>query len=355
MGYFARGVVLSMLTSCASPLATPPAARATLRAAHVPPRGEPGSRSWQPPAYARLESFTEREVQVGANPALPGVLTLPKSGAPVPAIVLIHGSGPNDADESIGAIKVFKDLAWGLASRGIAVLRYVKRSKQSPSGVITQKEEVFDGAHAAIELLRVARGIDAQRLFIVGHSEGGALAPRIARENMPLAGIAVLAGPARQIQDSLLAQLHYLANASGQPAEFAALVADAERFKREVEDPELTRDREIALPGGGTMTGAYFLDQRGYDPIGVARSFSGAILVLHGERDYQVTTDEYRAWENGLGHDARASCKSYPALNHAFVAGTGPSRPSEYRKPGHVEEAVIEDLAAWIRRGALAP
>lgn len=308
---------------------------------------------WAAPPYANPATFTERSVQVGASPALPGVLTLPKSDAPVPAVVLVHGSGPNDADESIGGAKVFKDLAWGLGSRGIAVLRYVKRSQQSPLGIITQKEEVFDGARAAIELLRATPGVDVKRLFIVGHSEGGALAPRIARDNPPIAGIVVLSGPARPAQDEILAQLHYLAGVSGDAARFAQPIADAERFKRVVEDPKLAREQEIAVLGGGTLTGAYFLDQRGYDPIQVARAFTGSVLVLHGERDYQVPNEDFRAWSNGLDKRARAASRSYPTLNHLFVSGSGPSAPAEYQHPGHVDAAVIEDLSSWILRGAL--
>src|SRR5262249_54923175 len=90
---------------------------------------------WQPPPYASPDRFVERAVSVGTAPALPGMLTLPKGTGPFPAVVLVHGSGPNDADESIGGAKPFKDLAWGLASQGVAVLRYVKRTRHAPLGV----------------------------------------------------------------------------------------------------------------------------------------------------------------------------------------------------------------------------
>src|SRR5262249_34016694 len=149
--------------------------------------------AWTPAAYAKPDSFVEVPVQVGSAPALPGFLSLPKGAGPFPVVVLVHGSGPQDADETIGPNKPFKDLALGLARRGIAVLRYAKRSRVEPAGVVTVKEEVLDGAHAAIELARASKGIDPGRVVVLGHSEGGYLAPRIAKENPTVAGIILLA------------------------------------------------------------------------------------------------------------------------------------------------------------------
>jgi pimeloyl-ACP methyl ester carboxylesterase len=219
---------------------------------------------WEAPSYARPEAFEERSVTVGSAPALPGTLTVPKAAELVPGVVLVHGSGPSDEDESVGGVKVFKDLAWGLATRNIAVLRYVKRSRQSPAGVLTQKEEVLDAAHAAIHLLSTTPGIDPKRIFVLGHSQGGGLAPRIAHDNPTLAGIVVLAGPTHSIQDSLLTQLEYFRSTGGDSPELSAMIDAAQRFKSSVEDPHLTAAQEISLPTGGTLKGAYFLDARGY-------------------------------------------------------------------------------------------
>ena len=161
------------------------------------------AKNWQPPDYAKADAFEEASVTVGS---LPGTLTIPKDGRACPAVVLVHGSGPNDRDETIGPNKPFKDLAWGLASRGIVVLRYDKRTKVNPVGIRTQKEEVDHAAHAAIALLRGRPEVDPARVALLGHSQGGYLAPRIAREDPAIRRLVILAGPTRPLEDSILAQ-----------------------------------------------------------------------------------------------------------------------------------------------------
>jgi hypothetical protein len=311
---------------------------------------------WAPPAYARADAFSEREVSVGTSPALPGTLSLPRGGdggptsTGVPAVVLVHGSGPSDRDQSVGGVKVFKDFAQGLASRGIAVLRYEKRSRHSPAGVVTEKEEVLDGAHDAIELLRHTPGIDPKRIFIVGHSQGGNLAPRIAKENPGLAGVVILAGNARPLQDLLIDQYSYFATLHPEKPDLAKKVEEARAFKQRVESPTLRAEDDPRPPTGGGMTGAYFLFQRGYDPVATVRGLHLPALILQGERDYQVTAKDLEAWKKGLAGAPGVTIRAYPGLNHLFVVGSGTPRPEEYEQPGHVDEAVVGDVAAWILR-----
>jgi len=312
---------------------------------------QPAAVAWSAPPYATPSAFEERAVNVGTAPQLPGVLTLPKGVGPVPAIVLVHGSGPNDKDESIGGVKVFKDLAWGLASRGIAVLRYVKRSRQAPTGITTQKDEVLDAAHDAVELLRNTAGIDANRIFVLGHSQGGYLAPRIAAGNPSLAGVVILAGSTRSLEDTLIDQFTYFASLDPKNAAVCAMLEAARKLKQVVEDPNLRADQDVPFPTGGSAKGAYFLDVRGYDPGNAARDLSCRLLVLQGERDYQVTMKDFDGWKRALTSKKDATLKTYPSLNHLFVSGSGTPTPSEYERPGHVEKAVIDDIAGWITPG----
>jgi dienelactone hydrolase len=309
--------------------------------------------AWQPPPYADSSTFEEKDVTIGTAPALPGTWATPKGAKPYPAVILVHGSGPNDRDESIGALKVFKDLAYGLASHGVAVLRYEKRTRVDPAGVRTQKEEVEDPAHAAVAFVASQPDVDKKRIVLVGHSQGGYLAPRIAKSDPAIRGVVLLAGSTRPLEDSLVAQLRYLASA--QPADgMAETIADAERFRKDAQRPNLKPDDDVGLPsmlGRASIPGAYFLDVRGYHPEKVAAQLPIPLLVLQGERDYQVTmADDFAAWKAGLGKKTNATFKTYPALNHAFTAGTGPSLPADYMKPAHVDDKVIVDIADWVTK-----
>lgn len=306
--------------------------------------------TWQPPPYAKPDAFEERAVQIGTSPALPGTLTVPKGATSFPVVVLVHGSGPNDRDETIGALKVFKDLAFGLASRGVAVLRYDKRTRVDPSSPVrTQKDEVEDSAHAAVALVRTQAGVDASRVVLLGHSQGGYLAPRIAKADPAIKGLVVLAGSTRALEDSLVAQLSYLATLDPNDAKLADAVEQAKHFKAAVENPALKPDDPVQVPFTSPIPGSYFLDVRDYHPEKVAASLRIPMLVLQGERDYQVTVaDDFAAWKAALGHKKNATLRTYPGLNHAFATGDGPPSPADYAKPGHVDQKVVDDIANWV-------
>ena len=316
----------------------------------VPPQ-QPGSQApeYAPPPYVRREAFQEREVAVGSGEwALPGTLAVPVGSGPFPAVVLVHGSGPNDRDESVGAEKPFRDLAWGLASRGIAVLRYEKRTRQHGSKLaavkdFTVQQETVDDALAAADLLRHTQGIDPKRVFVLGHSLGAMMAPRIGQRDPRLAGLIVMAGATRPLEDIILEQVSYLAGADG-------TVSDAEKGQIESLRAEVAKVKALKPGDAGVALGApasYWLDLRGYDPAAAAKSLKQPLLILQGGRDYQVTPDSLEAWRKAV---PGATFKTYPKLNHLFIEGEGKSLPQEYEKPGHVAEEVIADLAAWIKR-----
>jgi len=315
----------------------------------VPP-SSPASAEYTPPAYVNKEAFREREVTVGSGDwALPGTLAMPVGKGPFPAVVLVHGSGPNDRDETVEAAKPFRDLAWGLASRGIAVLRYEKRTRQHGSKLaslpdFTVRQETVDDAVAAAALLRGTEGINPARVYVLGHSLGAMLVPRIGQQDPKIAGFIVMAGAAKPLEDVILEQVTYLAGLDG-------TVSDAE--KQQIEGLRQEVDKVKALQPGatGAVLGApasYWLDLRGYNPPETAKALGRPLLVLQGERDYQVTLDNFEAWKKALAGRKDVTFKSYPRLNHLFIEGEGQSGPSEYGKPGHVAEAVVADVARWI-------
>jgi dienelactone hydrolase len=257
--------------------------------------------------------------------------------------VLVHGSGPNDRDETIFATKVFKDLAEGLASHGIAVLRYEKRTKLYGARVagmqnFTVDDETVTDAARALALLRTQKEVNPQRVYMLGHSLGGYVSPRIAEEDGKLAGIVVLAGNARPIEDLIVEQAEYL----GMPAkQLEGLKAQAARVKA-LESADADAPKVMGMPV------SYLLDLKGYDPVAAAKKLTVPMLFLQGERDFQVTTKDLALWKTGLAGRKDVTFKTYPALNHLFVAGEGKSTEAEYRKPGHVAPEVIDDIAKWM-------
>ena len=314
--------------------------------------GHPPASDWHPPAYSKPGWFSERTMTVGTGDwKLPGTLTVPRSQTPVPGVILIHGSGPEDQDETILGNKPFRDLAEGLASQGIAVLRYEKRTKEYGAKMmqmrnLTVQDETIEDAVAAAKALRAQPGIDPKRVFLLGHSLGGYLIPMMLFQVPDAAGGIVLAGTARPLEDVMLDQFEYLGSLPGadtpearkQLEEARKLVASIKALQRGHED-------------GPAVFGAwphYWLDLQGYDPAARAAKLNRPLLILQGERDYQVTMKDFSIWKAALGGRSNVTLKSYPALNHLFVEGAGKSTPGEYMTPGHVSGEAIGDIARWI-------
>lgn len=326
--------------------------------ASLVPQPAPATSPYNPPAYVHTAAFHDVEVTVGSGEwALPGTLSWPEGAGPFPAVVLVHGSGPQDRDETIGPSKPFRDLAWGLASQGIAALRYEKRTKVHAARFtpemlarLTIQEEVVDDALSAVQLLRQTPGIDPDNLYVLGHSLGATVAPLIGQQAPSTAGLIVMAGLTRRLEDTILDQITYVYSLSGSMSD--GQKAELERLKEKVarvKDPGLSdqvpaEDLPLGIPP------AYWLALREYHPAKVAASLAMRIFVLQGGRDYQVTAEgDLPAWQKALGEKSNATLKLYPKLSHMFTAGEGPSTPQEFLVEGHVSEEVIQDIARWIR------
>lgn len=304
------------------------------------------------PAVSADAPFEEREFSVGTGErALPGTLAMPKGRDRFPAVVLVHGSGPHDRDETIGPNRPFLDIARGLAAQGIAVLRYDKRTKaraQDFAGrAYTIDEETTADAVAAVAALRKADRIDPQRVFVLGHSQGGMLAPRIARQSGDVAGIVLLAAPARPLLDILVEQNQRLAvldDGRTSDAERAAI----DKLKAQVaaarNDPAAKAD---ALPLG--LPASYWRSTDTVDPVAEAKQADVPMLVLQGARDIQVVDADWQRWKGGFHGNPKVAFKLYDTLNHLGIAGEGEGSLAEYGTPGKVDAQLIADVAAWIQ------
>jgi dienelactone hydrolase len=304
------------------------------------------------PAVAGDAAFGESEVLVGEGErALPGTLAMPKGDGPFPAVVLVHGSGPQDRDETIGANKPFLDLARGLAAQGIAVLRYEKRTKARPQdfagGNFGVDDETTNDAVLAVAALRNTPGIDPARVFVLGHSQGGMMAPRIAAVSSHVAGLVLLAAPSRPLLDIVVEQNRRLAVLDD------GKTSDAERaaIQALVEQVRITRDPNTD-PSTKTVLGqpvGYWHSVDRVEPVVEAARVALPMLVLQGARDIQVVDADWQHWRGAFHDDPKVAFRLYETLNHLGIAGEGEGSLAEYRKPGHVDAQLIDDTAAWIK------
>jgi dienelactone hydrolase len=320
----------------------------------LPGADEPETTAVAP--YVRTNAFHEQAFTVGSGDwRLPGTLSvpIPSPSEGSPAVVLVHGSGPNDRDQTVAALKPFRDLAWGLATRGISVLRYEKRTKEystryaSKKLTITPQEETIDDALTAVKQLRGTKGIDPKRVFVLGSSLGGTLAPRIGHADPAIAGLIILAGATRPLEDLMVEQTQYLMSLNGQPSkteqeQLRSVESAAARIKKLTPADESSSNILLGAPA------TYWLDLRAHDPVKEAKTLHQPLLILQGDRDYQVTQADFERWKQGLAGSSAVTLKLFPGLNHLFVSGEGKPNPQEYEKPGHVAAIVVADIANWI-------
>ncbi|MES2305937.1 MAG: alpha/beta fold hydrolase [Gemmatimonadota bacterium] len=298
----------------------------------------------------------ERAVTIPGPVPLPGTLSIPAGKGPFPAVIIVHGSGAGDRDMTIGPDKPYRDIAWGLAQQGVAVLRYDKRSKVSPfwfaGKAFTVWDETVEDAVSALAVLRAQPEVNPSRTVMIGHSLGGMLAPRVAKADGKLAGIVLLAGATRAtLADQVERQLAYIASIStGDSVTLKAVKAQQQMLA-----PRIARIRALVPADSANLQmilGApakYFLDLNGYDPAVAMRDVKVPLLILQGMRDYQVTPDQLADYLRILGPRDNTTVGRYEALSHLFIAGKGPPSPNDYAVPGHVDPSVITDIAAWVK------
>jgi uncharacterized protein len=312
------------------------------------------SAAYQLPDYADESKVEEQKITVHTGKfKLPGIFLVPKNTAkPFPVVILVHGSGPNDMDETVGGNKPFKDLAYGLASRGIGVIRYDKRTKvyayeMAEKTNRTLEEETIQDALSVVKLAKKLPGVDTNRIYVLGHSLGAMAAPRIADYEKDLAGIILMSGPARPLEDLIWEQVNYLAG-DNPSAKKAKEIEDLRKKINMIKNGELSpKTPSEQLPLG--LPANYWLYLHNYNQVETIKKLNIPILILQGERDYQVSMTDFNLWKKALKNNKQAEFKSYPKLNHLFIEGEGKSTPSEYNIPGHVAASVVDDIAGFIK------
>lgn len=313
------------------------------------------------PPYADPSKFVERKVTVGKGTPweLPGTLTVPKSAKTVPALVVVHGSGPQDRDATFGPNKAYRDLAWGLASRGVAVLRYDKRTKVHAKRMLKLKKKLTHMQEYVIDALAAVKLLEQAKMFapiyVIGHSDGAYTVPLIVKlSGGKVGGGILLAGPSRQLYENYLEQIIFLSKmrkVADQPA-VKAHIARLKKAIQKAKDPNLsptTPNRELPMHASAE----YWLARRAYKHKEIAKALKVPLLVLNGKRDYQVTPTDFNGWKAALAGKANAFFRMYPLLDHFFMKGKGTPNPRDYYKPGHVDLQVIGDIAHFVKKQQL--
>ena len=300
------------------------------------------------------ENVKEIPVEFGEEEyRLPGLLTIPKDKDEYPVVILVHGSGPNDKDETVGPNKPFRDIAYGLASKGIGVLRYDKRVFAHRDKWISEQEELtvydetIDDVVYAYDYILDNKDINVSGVYVLGHSLSGYLMPRIANEIPDASGYIVFAGPSRPMEDLLVYQIPYLSNLDGKITDEEQQQID---YYQSVYDKvkNIDESSNYTTADLGGLGKAYYLDLKDYKPAIVAKDITKPMLFLQGKRDYQVTLEDYNIWKESLGSKDNITMKLYDGLNHLFMKGEGTPNPDEYFIPSKVDDKVIEDISEWI-------
>lgn len=316
-----------------------------------------------------------------AGITLAGTLTLPRTPGPHPAALLISGSGPQDRDETLLGHKPFLVLADHLTRRGIAVLRVDDRGVGASEGdfAAADSRDFASDAEAGVRFLAGRPEVDAGAVGLIGHSEGGLVAPMVAAESDDVSWIVLLAGPGIPGDSILYLQGALIARASGAPEEAVRANAATQRKMFSVleatPDDSVARGRLEALlaetletsPGAAAMTPEqrratavqqarqvatpWFRFFLSHDPRPVLRRVDVPVLALNGQLDLQVPPRENLAAIAGAlreGGNTRVTAHELPGLNHLFQTATT-GAPQEYAR---IEEtmspAVLELVADWI-------
>ncbi len=310
--------------------------------------------------YKLPEGVAERTVTVGKGTAfeLEGTFTYPEGKTNLPAVLMIQGVGANDRDETALSTKCFRDIADGLAARGIAVLRYDSRlfakglecQSVADLNTLTIDFLVIDDAVAAAKLLREQPEVDPQKVFIVGHDLGGHIAPRIDLQ-ADFAGFVLLSTPSREWGEVAYDQtMRYGLN--GRENE------DVKYLKPYVESQRDQLKNVYSMTNETDLTSIifgqyvyYWQDLYRFDYVQMIQDTKKSVMILHGEADYQIQIDpDFTHWQELLGGKTNAVLKSYAGLNHMMLLTDGPFTDCslQYYRPLRVPEQVIDDIAAFI-------
>ena len=298
-------------------------------------------------------------VGLGTEYPLNGLLTLPEEPTEkVPAAVFVHGSGASNMDEKIFSLTPFRDLAEGLAERGVASLRYDKRTfvhgRKMRNQVVTVKEETVEDAVLAADLLRKDPRIDPDRVFIIGHSMGAMLAPRIDAEGGRFRGLILMAGTPLRMEEVMVRQFRQAGESKGALAKAIVRLEENVYMKKLDGLYALSEEEAKRKKFAGSTTLWYFKEMGQKTAADYLLETDKPVLILQGGKDFQVLPEEdFTGFQKLLADRKNTEFRLYEDLNHLFVKGIYDDilkAGKEYRTERHIGPEVPDDIADFICR-----
>jgi len=307
-------------------------------------------------SYIDTSRFVENEIEFGNKDFLiKGSLCIPNYIKSLNAVIMLSGSGPNNRDSEIGPNSPFKDIAHGLASKGIITFRFDKRTKIYGKKIfqnnldLTLNEEYYEDTDYAIEFLQnycKINKIKIKNLIILGHSQGGTVIPYILNNSKfkeDINASIFMATPARNLEVIVKEQYNYIFTLDN--------ILDSAEQKQldnlDIQISNLKNNKEENLPLG--LSKKYFNSLEKNNFNGNLAKSKIPLLIMSCGKDYQVTSVELNIIENILKDNQNVNYKFYDNLNHIFIKVEGVPSPSQYNKVSNVDSQVIEDLVKWIK------
>ena len=306
------------------------------------------------PDYCDVSKFLESKITVvNGMYDLPGILSISNTPGKKPLVIILPVAGPTEKDGSYEENKPYKDLAWGIASKGFAVFRYEKRSNnygifllkdKAAYEKFTPREDLLDDLYKIIDSLKTLPEINPEKIFILGHGQGGMLAPLVAKERNEIAGIIMMGANAKRTQEMMIDQYKYLSKVTPEKkGEYDTQTKNAIRSMDKKLNP-LTEHH--LMPYDVQATYWIWLNQ--YPHLDISKKLNKPQFVMHGERDYQANLENYELWKRTLEKNKKATVKLYPRLNHLFYPGDAQSTYSEYYLKSNIPENIINDISSWL-------
>ena len=292
-----------------------------------------------------------KDLNINSNGVeLKGTLLIPEVNNLKKIIIFIHGSGPQDRDCTVVENKPFKDIAESLYNKGIASYRFDKRTLSYPetfNNKSTVDDEVVSDVLNCIHYFKNNQEYSNYEIILLGHSLGAHLLPKIANQTNQIDKIILLAGNARPLNELIVEQYNYLLQLN--PTDYmkneVMKIKEQDKMLTSKQFNSETSNEKLPL----NLSATYWKSLLDYNPIKEIKKVKVPILILQGERDYQVSMKDFQMWKTALKKNKKASFISYPKLNHLFMAGESPSNPDEYTTKGNVEGKVIADLIEFIK------